>query len=72
MFVTNPSAFSPIVDTSKIIIDEQDLIFITNENKEMVYIEEIVLGKIDNILIAGIEGVKNMFFKSDINFTKRF
>ena len=61
----NEAVLEIFIDTSKIIIDEQDLVFITNENKEMVYIEEIVLEKIDNILITGIEGIKNMFFQID-------
>lgn len=61
----NEAVLEIFIDTSKIIIDEQNLVFITNENKEMVYIEEIVLEKMDNILITGIENIKNMFFQID-------
>ena len=53
------------VDISKITLNQDSLGFITKDNKEIVYIEEIVLNKLDNILISGITNITNMFFKID-------
>jgi len=53
------------VDVSKIALNQDSLAFITKKNKNIVYIEEIVLNKLNNILISGIKNIKNMFFKID-------
>ena len=53
------------VDISEITLNQENLAFITKINKDMVYIEEIVLNKLDNILVSGIKNIKNMFFKID-------
>ena len=49
------------VDTSMITLPEK-IAFITNENKDVIYIEEVVIPNLEKLVICGIPGVLNAFY----------
>ena len=55
------------VDTSNISLPEDRILFINRNNSKQIYLEEVVLPNLENILICGIEGIKNIFYKTDDN-----
>jgi len=52
-------------DVSNIGIDNSPTLFITNDNKEIIYIEECVMPAIENICVAGIEGISEIFYAKE-------
>jgi DNA-directed RNA polymerase beta' subunit len=52
-------------DVSNITIDNNPILFITNDNKEIIYIEECVIPSIENICVAGIEGISEIFYAKE-------
>ena len=50
------------VDTSRITLPEDRILFIDSENAVEIYLEECVQPIIENMLIAGIEGLENIYF----------
>lgn len=67
-FVFSPDAFGQIdmfVDTQNINLPEDRVLFVNEENKNEIYLEEVVLPIFTNIQIAGIKGIYQMFFARD-------
>ena len=63
--VFSPSIFGQLdvfVETSAIELSEQQLLFVTEENKYRIYLEEVVLDKLLNILITGLDKIDNIFY----------
>jgi DNA-directed RNA polymerase subunit A" len=50
------------VDTSRINLPENRILFIDSENAVEIYLEECVQPTIENMSIAGIEGLKNIYY----------
>ena len=50
------------VDTSRITLPEDRILFINSENAVEIYLEECVQPVIENMLVAGIEGLENIYF----------
>jgi len=48
-------------------MDEEKLLYITNENKGEIYLEEVVQPILENSIISGIPGILNMFFVQNKN-----
>lgn len=53
------------VDVSNIDIPESKLFFVTEENIFNVYIEDVVIPKLEQLHICGIKGISAMFYSSD-------
>jgi len=53
------------VDTTKINFTEKQLLFITEENADEIYIEECVQPIIEKMIIFGIEGIESIYFTKD-------
>lgn len=53
------------IDTRTINLPEDRLVFIDQDNVKEIYLEEVVQPKLEQILISGIKGVKQMFFNKD-------
>lgn len=54
------------IDTQTIDLPEDRIVFINQDNVKEIYLEEVVQPKLEQILISGIKGVKQMFFNKDI------
>ena len=66
--IASPEKYGEIdvyVDTSQIELPEDQVSFITEENKEIIYIENVVVPNLETILICGIPGIKDFFYKKD-------
>jgi len=50
------------IDTSNIVLPEKQILFITSENAPMVYIEQCALPDIEKILLAGISGIREIYY----------
>jgi hypothetical protein len=46
-------------------LEDNILSFITPENMVQVYIEEVVIPKLEELQICGISGIKNIFYASE-------
>ena len=55
------------IDTSNIDLPENRLIFINSDNAKEIYIEEVVQPILYKIIICGVPGIENVYFKNDIN-----
>jgi DNA-directed RNA polymerase beta' subunit len=55
------------IDMSKIKFTEKQLLFITEENSEIIYIEEVVQPILEKMIIFGIPGIKNIYYTKDDN-----
>ena len=53
------------VDTSKIKFTEKQLLFVTEENSNEIYIEECVLPILEKMVIFGLPGIENIYFTKD-------
>ena len=53
------------IDTSNIQLSDEQLYYITDENKEIIYLQEVVKPNIKNIIVSGIKGIKNIFYLKD-------
>jgi DNA-directed RNA polymerase beta' subunit len=53
------------IDTDTIELEENILSFITPENMVQVYIEEVVIPKLEELHICGISGITNIFYASE-------
>jgi DNA-directed RNA polymerase beta' subunit len=53
------------IDTDTIELEDNILSFITPENMVQVYIEEVVIPKLEELQICGISGIKNIFYASE-------
>ncbi len=51
------------VDTSKITLPSDRILFVNSENAKEIYLEEVVLQNLQKILIAGIQGIRGIFYK---------
>ena len=66
--IASPEKYGEIdvyIDTSQIELPEDQISFITEENKEIIYIENVVVPNLETILICGIPGIKDFFYKKD-------
>lgn len=45
----------------------ENLLFVTNENKYLIYLEECVWPQVEKFVVSGIEGIKHMYFTKDDN-----
>jgi len=71
--IPSPDCFGIIdvfVDTNAIELPEEKLLFVTEENKIEIYLEEIVHAVLENDIIKGISGVKNMYFLKDVDLNE--
>lgn len=50
------------VDMSKIIFTEKQLLFVTEENQEQIYMEECVYPVLEKMLVFGVKGIENIYF----------
>lgn len=50
------------VDMTKISFTEKQLMFVTEENKEEIYMEECVFPLIEKMLVFGVKGIENIYF----------
>ena len=55
------------IDISKIKFTEKQLLFITEENSERIYIEEVVQPILEKMNVFGIPGIKNIYYTKDDN-----
>ena len=55
------------VDMSKIKFTETQLLFITDENANEIYIDECVLPTLEKFVLFGIPDIKNIYFTNDSN-----
>lgn len=53
------------IDTDSIKLDEEKLLYVTQDNMIEVYIEDVVIPNLEQLHICGIEGISNIFFSSD-------
>ena len=58
------------IDTNEIKLPEESVSFITDENKEIIYIENIVIPNLQKLLICGIPGINDFFYKKNVNNQK--
>lgn len=54
-------------DVSNITLPDGPTSFITEENKQLMYIEECVIPSLENICVAGIEGITEIFYTKEKN-----
>ena len=54
-------------DVSKIELMTNPTLFITNDNKQFIYLEECVIPILENICVAGIEGITEVFYTKEKN-----
>jgi DNA-directed RNA polymerase beta' subunit len=69
MCIYSPNEFAQIdvyVNTHEIEL-EQDVAFINQHNFIQVYMEDVIIPKLEAIHICGVEGVKQIFFQKDSN-----
>lgn len=67
--------FSPIwkgrmdvfVNMNNIELDDEQLVFVTQENKGRVYLEEVVLPNLEKLKICGVTGIEHIFYTTDKN-----
>jgi DNA-directed RNA polymerase beta' subunit len=59
--------FDIFVDTSSIELPQSRILYIDQENKNQIYLEEVVQPILFNFLIAGISGIENIYFNDDHN-----
>jgi len=68
--IYSPDCFGQIdvfVNTNDIELPEETLVFVTQENRIQIYLEEVVQPILDTLVISGIEGVSAQFFtKADV------
>lgn len=57
--------FDVFIDTSDIKLSEQQLLFVTDENKEEIYLEECVYPILEKLVVCGIPGISSMYFTVD-------
>lgn len=50
------------VDMNKIAFTEKQLLFVTEENKEEIYMEECVYPMLEKMLVFGVKGIENIYF----------
>jgi len=50
------------VDMSKIKFTDKQLLFITEDNAEEIYLDECVLPMLENLVLFGIPGIQNIYF----------
>lgn len=50
------------VDMTKIKFTEKQLLFITEENSNEIYLDECVMPQLENMIVFGIEGIENIYF----------
>ena len=68
--VSSPDKYAEIdvyIDTSQIEIPEEQRSFITDENKETIYIENVVIPNLENVHVCGVPGIKDFFYKKKNN-----
>lgn len=68
--ISSPDKYAEIdiyIDTSQIEIPEEQNSFINDENKETIYIENVVIPNLEKILICGVPGIKDFFYKKKNN-----
>ena len=68
--IPSPDTYAEIdiyVDTSQIEIPEEQNSFINDENKETIYIENVVIPNLEKVLICGVPGIKDFFYKKKNN-----
>lgn len=53
------------IDTNAISFEEENLLFITKDNYESIYLEEKVLPTLLQFNICGLQGIKNIFYTVD-------
>lgn len=53
------------VKTDKIVLNEKKILYITEENKISVYLQEVVLPNLHEIHICGILGIEEVFYRKD-------
>lgn len=63
----NIGQFDIFVDTESIDLPENRLLFIDSDNAKQIYLEEVVQPILYKIILCGIQGIKTIFFKEDIN-----
>lgn len=66
--IFSPDIFGQIdifVDTESISLPEDRLVYINQDNASAIYLEEVVQPIVENIIIVGIPGVKNIYFNTD-------
>lgn len=57
--------FDIYVDTNDITLPEERILYIDNDNAPEIYIEEVVYPTLENMIICGISGLKDIFFNKD-------
>ena len=68
--IPSPDKYAEIdiyIDTSQIEIPEEQNSFINDENKETIYIENVVIPNLEKVLICGVPGIKDFFYKKKNN-----
>ena len=71
--ISSPEKYAQIdiyIDTSEIQLPDDSYSFITEENKETIYIENIVIPNLKQLLICGVPGIKDFFYKKNVNNQK--
>jgi DNA-directed RNA polymerase beta' subunit len=51
------------VDTSKIVLPEDRVLFVNSKNAKNIYLEEVVLQNLQKISIAGVQGIRSIFYQ---------
>ena len=73
--IASPEKYAEIdvyINTSQIELPEDNNSFVTEDNKEIIYIENVVIPNLKDILICGIPGIKDFFFKKKNNNNKEW
>ena len=71
--IASPEKYAQIdiyIDTSQIELPEEKISYINEENKEIIYIENVVIPNLEQVLICGIPGIKDFYYKKTINNDK--
>lgn len=55
------------IDVSNIKLSEKQLLFITNDNREEIFLDECARPALENMVICGIPGITSMYFTLDKN-----
>jgi len=63
------SRLDVFVDVSKIEFTEEQLLFVTPENTNEIYLEEVVLPTLEKYVFFGIPGIENIYYTKDSDDT---
>ena len=68
--ISSPTNYSEIdiyIDTSQIDLPEGHNSFINEDNKEIIYIENVIIPNLKTLLLCGIPGIKDFYYKKKNN-----